>query len=111
MNSLLQQCSKRGVLDALENLPDQLDTIYDDAMKRIEGQPECDKELAKRILSWITCTRRPLSVVELQHALSVSPDMTEMDPSALIFPSKLTSVCAGLVVIDEKRSIIRLVRA
>jgi hypothetical protein len=110
MNALLQQSSVKGVLNVLENLPDELDDIYNDAMERIERQPEYDKDLAKKILSWITCACRPLSVVELQHALSVSPNMTEMDPDALVFDSKLTSVCAGLVVMDKKQCIIRLAR-
>jgi|ERR1700722_8467906 len=110
MNTLLQQCSEKEVLDALENLPDDIDDIYNDAMVRIERQPPRDKELAKKILSWITYARRPLSVVELQHALSVSFKMTEMDPRSLIFAWKLTSVCAGLVVIDEEQCIIRLAR-
>ena len=110
MNTLLQQFSEKGVLKALETLPDEIDRIYNDTVERIERQPEPDKQLAKRILSWITYARRPLSVVELQYALSVEPKMTEMDPTALIFASKLTSVCAGLVVVDERQCIIRLAR-
>jgi hypothetical protein len=52
----------------------------------------------------------PLSVEELQHALAVSPKMTQMNPRALVFGWKLTSVCAGLVVIDKEQDIIRLAR-
>ena len=36
--------------------------------------------------------------------------MTEMDEDAIEDESVLISVCAGLVVIDENSSIIRLVR-
>jgi hypothetical protein len=66
--------------------------------------------LAKRVLSWITYAVRPLSVKELQHALAVMPDTTELDPDDITDDEILTSICAGLVVIDEERNVIGLVR-
>jgi hypothetical protein len=110
MNKIVQQHSPKEVLLALENLPDGIDDIYDEAMERIEQQCEADKRLAKRVLSWITHACRPLSVEELQHALAISPNMTELDPDTLIYKRKLTSVCAGLVIIDEGQNIFRLAR-
>jgi hypothetical protein len=110
MNIVVQQHSEAGVLKSLDNLPNDIDDIYNQAMERIEGQLKADRELAERVLSWITYARRPLTVEELQHALAVSPEMVNMDPTALIFNWKLTSVCAGLVVIDEEQRIIRLAR-
>jgi hypothetical protein len=38
---------------------------YEDA--QIKGQ----KNLAKQVLSWITCAKRPLTMTELQHALGI----------------------------------------
>jgi hypothetical protein len=77
-------------------------------MVRIEQQHKVDKELAHQVLSWIVYARRPLTVEELQYAVSVSPGMTELDPKGIIYKGKLTSVCAGLVVVE--RNTIRLVR-
>jgi len=57
----------------------------------------------------VTCTRRPLTVEELQTALAVVLDTTCMDSEDIIYEEVLTSVCAGLVLVDEKRSV-RLVR-
>jgi hypothetical protein len=108
MNALLDEDSEEAVLHALDKLPTEIDQIYDEAMDRLERQPS--RELAKRVLSWITYARRPLSVEELQYALAVSPKMTEMNPRALIFGWKLTSVCAGLVVVDREERIVRLAR-
>jgi hypothetical protein len=110
MNMLVEQHNEEGVLETLDNLPNDIDEIYNQTMERIERQSNADKELAEQILSWITYARRPLSVEELQHALAVSPKMREMNPRALIFEWKLTSVCAGLVVIDGGQRIIRLAR-
>jgi len=110
MDSLVGKHTPAAVRKALENLPKEVNDTYDEAMERIERQNEDDKELAKQVFSWITYACRPLSVTELQHALAVTPEKTNMDPDDIIDIEILTSVCAGLVVIDEKRSIIRLVR-
>jgi hypothetical protein len=109
MNALLEQASETAVLHALDELPNEIDQIYDEAMERIERQQNT-KELAKRVLSWVIYASRPLSLKELRHALAVTPNMTEMNPCDLVFEGKLTSVCAGLVVIDKKQQVIRLAR-
>jgi hypothetical protein len=102
--------SNAEVLNALENLPEGIDAIYDEAMERIETQQKGNKELAERILSWITYAYQPLSVKKLRVALSVLPFMTKLDTQDLIYKQKLTSVCAGLVVIDREHQVVRLVR-
>jgi hypothetical protein len=110
MDSLVGKLSAAEVLSALENLPEGMDDTYDEAMERIERQVDSRKELAKRVLSWMTYVVRPLSVRELQHALAVVPNTTNINPNAIIDEEILTSVCAGLVVVDQERNVIRLVR-
>ena len=109
MDCLVSKSNLRAVRNALESLPVTVEATYDEAMKRIAAQIESDKELGERVLAWITYAREPLSLKKLQHALAVSPGMTEMDEDAIEDESVLISVCAGLVVIDENSSIIRLV--
>ena len=94
----------RDIRAALESLSDSIDVAYEQVMARIEEQTENRKMLARRVLSWVTYSRRQLSLKELQHALAVAPGMKEIDQDLL------TSVCVGLVVLDEKSSIIRFVR-
>jgi len=84
--------------------------IYDETLERIDGQIESDRELAQKVFCWIVHAYRQLSLKELQHALAVSPNMTEMDPDALVDETILTSVCGGLVVIDKETNVVRLVR-
>jgi hypothetical protein len=108
VDSVVQGRNDSEVLNALERLPHNITEIYDDAMVRIEQQHKVDKELAHQVLSWIVYARRPLTVEELQYAVSVSPGMTELDPKGVIYKEKLTSVCAGLVVVES--GTIRLVR-
>jgi hypothetical protein len=110
MDSLMGKFSVREVRTALEQLPQEMDETYDEAMERIERQDDNCKQLAKRVLSWIIYAVQPLSVKEVQHALAVVPGSTNIDPEDIIDDEILTSVCSGLVVIDEERNVIGLVR-
>ena len=78
-------------------------------MDRIEGQTKNSRELAKQVLSWITCARRPLTTLELRYALAVEVDESELDEENLPEIENMISVCAGLVTLDEESDIIRLV--
>jgi hypothetical protein len=78
-------------------------------MFRIEGQVTDQEDLAKQVLSWITCAERPLTTLELQHALAVEVGESELDEDNLPEIEDMVSVCAGLVTIDEESNIIRLV--
>jgi ankyrin repeat protein len=78
-------------------------------MERIEGQVADQEELAKQVLSWITCAKTPLTTAELQHALGVEVGEPELDEDNLPQVEDMVSVCAGLVTVDEESGIIRLV--
>jgi hypothetical protein len=78
-------------------------------MERIEGQLLDEEELAKQVLSWITCAKRPLTTSELQHAMAVEIDGLELDEGNIPQIDDIVSVCAGLVTVDEESNIIRLV--
>ena len=78
-------------------------------MNRIQGQITNSRELAKQVLSWITCAKRPLTTLELQYTLTVETDKPELDDENLPEIEDMVSVCAGLVTVDEENNIIRLV--
>jgi hypothetical protein len=86
-----------------------VDDTYHEAMERIERQADDRRDLAKRVLMWITSAFRKLTIQELQHALAVEPYMTRLDPEDIFNPEIIISVCAGLVVIDKEHKV-RLVR-
>ena len=94
--------------NTLRNLPTEVNAIYDEAMKQI--QTAVDRKLAKRVLSWITYSCRPLFYKELRHALAITPQMTDMITEDLVDECFLIDICAGLVVIDDQSHIIRLAR-
>ncbi|EHK19820.1 uncharacterized protein TRIVIDRAFT_171764 [Trichoderma virens Gv29-8] len=102
----------KKIKNTLANLPTgekAYDCAYEEAVQRIEGHDSDSKELAWLVLQWITCAKRPLTTKELQHALAVEINNTELDEENLVQIEEMVSVCAGLVTIDEESKIIRLV--
>jgi hypothetical protein len=61
------------------------------------------------VLSWICCAKRPLTTTELQHALAVEIEEDQLDEYNFPEVEDIVDVCAGLVMIDQGRNIIRLI--
>ncbi|KAJ7696332.1 ankyrin repeat-containing domain protein [Mycena olivaceomarginata] len=99
----------KAVREALNNLPGDLPTMYNDIGYRINRQIESDKKLAWIILAWISNAKRPLQSSELVEALAVEPETTALDPDNVLDMPTILSVCAGLVIVNEEDNIIRLV--
>ena len=109
MDLLCKIPTKRGVREALKVLPDGIDETYSEAWHRVCTQTPQQARLGKRILSWIIHATRPLKVQELRYALAIEDNDEEIDPDGLLDAEKLTSFCAGLVVVDEQRGLFSLV--
>lgn len=102
MDSIATNGTLKAIREALRMLPRELDDTYDEAMRRIESQNDYDRQLAERVLSWISFAARPITLEELQCALAVEKCQPKLCAENLINKKLLTSVCAGLVTIDEK---------
>lgn len=102
--------NRKAIRDTLRHLPKGLENTYAEAMCRIEGQNQEDRELAEKVLSWISYACRPLSITELQYAVAVEIGETEIEIDALPDEEILISICAGMVVIDIESNAVRLVR-
>ena len=61
-----------------------------------------------QVLTWTVHTTRPLELRDLQCALSIEPESSDLDLDALPDEISLISACMSLVVIDQS-SVIRLV--
>ena len=112
MDSFRDKLTVRDVKFALRNLPqgfDAYDVTYHAAMERIFAQGKRSREMAKKILAWILCARRPLSTLELLHALAVEPGDTEIDEDNILKTEQLHTICAGLVTIDEQSDNVRFI--
>ncbi|KAF2013072.1 hypothetical protein BU24DRAFT_317387, partial [Aaosphaeria arxii CBS 175.79] len=99
----------KSTLDKLLKNQGTLNKAYDEAIQRIDSQMDRQKKRAKRVLSWITYARRQLTTTELCCALAVERDEAKLDPDNVPDVEDLLSVCAGLVIVDPKSSVIHLV--
>ena len=99
----------RSTLGSLLTGSNVYDQAYNEVIERIIQQDADGEKLAKQVLSWITCAKRPLITVELQHAIAVKPEMSEFDKQSQPDIKDVVSVCAGLVTVDKESNIIRLV--
>jgi hypothetical protein len=116
MDELSQKKTVRKIRDALDKLPTELDDTYDHTIQRIERQCSEDCELGFRILMWVCTSYRPLVFLELQQALAVHTGDKEeeadkeLDMDDYIDCEALSSVCGGLVVIEESSDTVHLIR-
>ncbi|KAJ7589399.1 hypothetical protein C8J56DRAFT_33442 [Mycena floridula] len=103
LDALASQLNRKGLRTALALLPKGIMDSYDEAMARIKAQGEAEYKLACQIFYWLAYAKRPLNIEELQHAVAVADDMTEMDFDAIVDVDMLTGICAGLIVVQEKQ--------
>ena len=106
---LSQMHTMRQARKLLEELPDGTIATYQEAWHRVCAQNPYQAELGKKVISWIVCCVRPLSVLELQHGLAIEEGDAVFDPEGIIDKHSLTSACAGLVSIDEQNKQVSLV--
>ncbi len=108
MDSLATKRTPKAVQNALQNLPTQIGATYDRAMERIETTNEDDREIVMNFLLWIAFSPRPLSVSEVEHASAISIGADDIDQDDILSAGELTSMCAGLVIVDAS-GFVRLV--
>jgi ankyrin repeat protein len=112
MDSFQAKLTVKRIKDDLHSLPrglDAYDAAYQGAMTRILGQEEEHRDLASRILSLILCAKRPLSTLQVRHALMIQIGDIELDHDSILEVEDILSVCAGLLAVDEKSESIRFV--
>ncbi|KAJ7241265.1 ankyrin repeat-containing domain protein [Mycena rebaudengoi] len=104
IDSLATKSTVKAVRAALQNLPQDLEQTYDEAMERINAQNKEDRKIARRTLIWVANAKRPLTVFQLQEALAVDLDSKALDVDGLLDIEIIVSVCVGLVIIDASQS-------
>ncbi|KAJ7241252.1 ankyrin repeat-containing domain protein [Mycena rebaudengoi] len=100
IDSLATKSTVKAVRAALQNLPEDLEQTYDEAMEQINAQNKEDREIARRTLIWVANAKRSLTVVELQEALAIDPASKALDADGLLDIEIILSVCVGLAIVD-----------
>ena len=68
---LTTKTTLRKLKDALTALPEGLNDTYDKTMERINSQYPDQATLAKKVLCWLFYAYQPLTMLVVQHAVSV----------------------------------------
>ena len=95
----LQGCPSQGDLkDQLEDLPYDLDEVYD---RIISGIDKKYREHALKIMQWLSFSIRPLQLTEVAQVVGVVPDTNQglRFESSWIFtdPRSVLTICSSLV--------------
>ncbi|KAJ7831048.1 hypothetical protein B0H14DRAFT_2592952 [Mycena olivaceomarginata] len=109
IDSLSTENTVKDVEEAVHQLPQDLKQTYHDAMHRIDQQNQEDQELALLALLWVAHAKWPLSVGEVQEALTIEPETTILYPDKVPDIEIIVSACVGLIVVDDTASVVRLI--
>jgi hypothetical protein len=95
----LQGCPSQGDLeDQLEDLPHDLDEVYD---RIISGIDKKYREHALKIMQWLSFSVRPLELTEVAQVIGVVPDSNQglrFEPSRIFTnPRLVLRICSSLV--------------
>ena len=96
LNEILSCHTKQAIEQTLEEIPAGMSALYQRMELAIANSSrEADRILAKTLLSWIVCARRPLTLKELSQALI--PEF----PEFLDLKRTIQDVCGQFVVVDR----------
>ncbi|KAH4136720.1 hypothetical protein HBH45_131370 [Parastagonospora nodorum] len=100
MRRLVSAISARDVQEILKTLSTDLDEVWGFCIERLECQSPNRRALAKRALSWVSTALRPLTDIELAHALSYRPGDDDIDSTGCIDVAMIIEVCDGMLHLE-----------
>ena len=98
LNVLEHLETAKEVKEALNSLPPTYDGCYEFTLKQIEMKDTVQRNLAFKVLAWLSYALGGLTVKALQEALSVQAGDDKVDEEKHIPVDDLISACSGLVV-------------
>ncbi|EAU82468.2 ankyrin repeat domain-containing protein 52 [Coprinopsis cinerea okayama7 len=99
----------KSLKSSLQQFPAKIEDMYLETLKRIKAQPSEHVTLAQRILLWVIFSEGPLSLKDLQYALSTCPETHQFDEDGWVHESTILSVCCGLIEVDHASNCVRLI--
>ncbi|CAH0042647.1 unnamed protein product [Clonostachys rhizophaga] len=111
VNELVQLNTVKEMRRALKSSPAHLDQAFEATLKRIDSQSKSRISLAHRVLGWISCADRNLTVSELLHGLVTEDGEEEIDIENLVSIKTILKVCGGLVIASAKNDKVAMVHS
>ncbi|KAJ7589691.1 hypothetical protein C8J56DRAFT_1164339 [Mycena floridula] len=107
VDALASKLTKRALREALAILPSGLDASYAQTMDRIQDQGDEESKLALQVFLWLTYSQQSYLTLDLlQNALAVRFGTTAIESDDIVDVDTLVSVCAGLVVLENRRAFV-----
>src|SRR5438876_2266223 len=113
IKAICSACEEDGTPDRipelLESLPKTITEIYSLALKKLSYEGDRQVELARKAFQWVICARRPITITELEEAITITKDQKSWQtPSIKLSPPRLCRICGNLVNFDESEGTITL---
>ena len=104
--AILDVCEDDGTPDRIPelfaNAPQKVTDLYRFALLKLSKDDTRLAEIAKKVFQWVIWGQRPLTIEELEEAVSITADQTSWaSPSIKLDPSKLCRICGNLVKYDK----------
>lgn len=98
------QCDD-DVEDTLQLLPSSLHEFYDHIFSKMEQRLQETPRMLhrdRRVLEWLVAARRPLTLKELSHAVSLEPNHAEPSLGGIVNEDLLTEHCGQLIHVSQE---------
>jgi hypothetical protein len=107
---LSQQVTLQDTVEALKDLPEGLETLYERLVHRLQILPPSRYNLACMLMQWTFSSLRPLSLEQLKVALSITPgDNHQKNPNNVLNLEKFVrDSCSPLLELDEAKGLYAL---
>lgn len=105
MDALADCLTTSDIEFALSSLPQGINDTYEQALERISKLSVNRRRAVMRLLQWVSYSKRPLTIAELEHAIAISRGAREMQTGHIISAKVLTSLSAGIVIVDENERV------
>lgn len=97
---------------ALKHLPKDLEDLYREILSEINKQGSEEREMAHRILRWLSCAKRPLTVSEVVHISAIEEDISAIDPARIPSREKqIVNICRNLVKVNTQPSVMDFIHS
>ncbi|KAF2803796.1 uncharacterized protein BDZ99DRAFT_163042 [Mytilinidion resinicola] len=95
--------------DLLEALPRKIADLYSLLLQRLTNGADDRAERAKKAFQWVIYSKRPLTIGELEEAVSISINQKSwQSPSSILDIPRLARLCGNLVNCDEANRTVSL---
>ena len=92
--------TSRSIRKALTELPNGLESIYENVLRRTTSQNPRHINEIKRSLQWLSMSFLPLTPKGLVEAAAIDPDDAFLDPEACMDEADLIGMLSSLVLVD-----------